>query len=414
MRTDHRATVLLLTIALVVLAAAGAGAQTTISFWHGYSEIEEAALVNRVIPAFEAAHPNIKVEAVHMGYDELRDKIVTTAAAGAGPDVMRLDIIWTPGFGASGLLEPLDRYPGFQELLDEVYPGPLSTNVYRGVYYGVPLTTNTQSYVYNKEIFEGAAVLAPTTWDEFVDVSKRLTRRDGDMVTRWGYNIGGPWAWHLLPWLWSNGGDVTDANVTTASGYLDGPGSVGALEAISEWAMDDFLAPNILMQGFDGWGSFTNGTLAAAQDGPWFPRFLEEHHPNLSVGYALIPRGDSPTSISVVGGENIAIASGSRHKDEAWTFVQFMLSETAQGIMATVGQIPVIRAATAIPEFQDSPYYPVYLEQIATAKARTPHPRYNEIEPVIQDAFWKAISGEMSAKSALEEAARLVNAIINE
>lgn len=396
---------------LVLVLSASVSAQTTISFWHGYSEIETDALVNRVIPLFESKYPDIKVEAVHMGYDELRDKVVTTAAAGSGPDVMRLDIIWTPGFGASGLLEPLDHYPGFDELISEVFPGPLSTNQYRGRFYGVPLTTNTQSYVYNKDLFEQAAVVAPVTWDEFVDVSRRLTRREGGAVTQWGYNIGGPWAWHLLPWIWSNGGDVTDAAITTALGYLDGPGTVGALEAISEWAIDGFLAPNIFMEGFDGWGAFTNGTLAAAQDGPWFPRYLEEHFPEMNVGYALIPHG-AGQSISVVGGENIAIASGSRNKDAAWTFVQFMLSEDAQGIMATVGQIPVIRAATNVPEFQDSAYYPVYLEQIATAKARTPHPRYGEIEQIIQGAFWQAISGESSARAALEEAARLVEALL--
>src|SRR5690606_41961320 len=33
-----------------------------------------------------------------------------------------------------------------------------------------------------------------------------------------------------------------------------------------------------------------------------------------------------------------------------------------------------------LPEFQESKYYPVYLEQIATAKARTPHPSYSQIE----------------------------------
>lgn len=397
---------------LVLVLAQTASAQVTISFWHGYSELETQVLVEQVIPAFEAQHPNIKVEAIRLGYDELRDKVVTTAAAGGGPDVMRLDIIWTPGFAASGLLEPLDRYEGFQELLSEVYPGPLSTNYYAGAYYGLPLTTNTQIYVYNEEIFEQAGVAAPRTFDEFEQVSRLLTRQEGGETQRWGYDIGGPWAWHLLPWIWSNGGDVTDPDITTASGYLDGPGTIGALERITEWAMAGFLAPNIFQQGFDSWGSFVNGQLAARQDGPWFPRWIEENYPGMRVGYALIPAGAGGESISVVGGENIAMASGSAHKAEAWTFVKFMLSEEAQSMMAAIGQIPVIRSAIYIPEFQESKYYPVYLEQIATARARTPHPNYSQIEQVIQAAFWQAISGEASPRAALEDAARQVNALL--
>jgi len=215
-----------------------------------------------------------------------------------------------------------------------------------------------------------------------------------------------------FPWIWSNGGDVTDPDITTASGYLDGPGTVGALERINEWAMAGFLAPNIFQQGFDSWGSFVNGQLAARQDGPWFPRWIEENYPGMRVGYALIPAGAGGESISVVGGENIAIASGSAHKAEAWTFVKFMLSEEAQSMMAAIGQIPVIRSAIYIPEFQESKYYPVYLEQIATARARTPHPNYSQIEQVIQAAFWQAISGEASPRAALEDAARQVNALL--
>lgn len=396
------------------LVAMTAAAQVTISFWHGYNELETQVFVEQVIPAFEAKHPGIKVESVRLGYDELRDKVVTTAAAGGGPDVMRLDIIWTPGFAASGLLEPLDRYDGFQDLLAEVYPGPLSTNYYGGRYYGLPLTTNTQIYVYNKELFAQSGVDAPRTFEEFEVVSKLLTRQEGGEITRWGYDIGGPWAWHLLPWIWSNGGDVTDPDITTASGYLDSAATVGALERIVDWAMEGFLAPNIFQQGFDSWGSFVNGQLAARQDGPWFPRWIDENYPGFDAGFALIPVGAGGESISVVGGENIAIASGSEHKAEAWTFVQFMLSDEAQSIMASVGQMPVIRSAIAIPEFMDSQYYPVYLEQVATAKARTPHPRYGEIEQVIQAAFWQAISGEASPRAALEDATRQVNALLRE
>lgn len=404
---------LVVLMGLLLAAFTGtAGAQVTISFWHGYSELETQVLVERVLPVFEAKHPNIKVEAVRLGYDELRDKVVTTAAAGGGPDVMRLDIIWTPGFAASGLLEPLDQYEGFQELLAEVYPGPLSTNYYAGSYYGLPLTTNTQIYIYNEELFAQAGVAPPKTFDEFEQVSKVLTRQEGGETTRWGYDMGGPWAWFLLPWIWSNGGDVTDPEMTTASGYLDSPRTIAALERITEWAMSGILAPNIFQQGFDAWGSFVNGLVAARQDGPWFPRWLEENYPGFKVGFTLMPAGEGGQSISVVGGENIAIARGSAHKQEAWTFVRFMLSEEAQSIMATVGQIPVIRSAISIPEFRESKYYPVYLQQVATAKARTPHPNYNQIEQVIQAAFWQAISGEASPRAALEDAARQVNALL--
>lgn len=403
---------LVLSMLLTGLAGAAASAQTQISFWHGYSELEAQILEEQIIPRFHELYPDIQVESVRMGYDDLRDRVVTTAAAGGGPDVMRLDIIWTPGFAAAGLLESLERYEGFYDLIDQVYPGPLSTNVYEGVYYGIPLTTNTQVYVYNEELFDQVGVFAPTTWDEFEEVTRHLTQVEGGEVIRYGYDIGGPWAWTLFPWIWSNGGAITDPDITTASGYLDGTRTVEAIETIAQWATSGILAPNIVGGDFDGWGSFVNGMVAARQDGPWFATWLEEHHPDMRVGYSLMPHAQGAESISVVGGENIAIASGSANKEAAWTFTRFMLSYDAQSAMATVGQVPVIHSATDIPEFRESKYYPVYLEQIATAQARTPHPEYGRIEQVVQEAFARAIGGGEGALGALQDAARQVNELL--
>lgn len=403
-----------LAVILSLLLAVPAAAQTTITFWHGYSELETVVLQQELIPRFEAAHPGITVEAVRLGYDDLRDKLVATAATGMGPDVARVDIIWNPSLAAAGLLEPLDEYPGFADILDEVYPGPLSTAYLRGSYYGLPLTTNTQVYIYDRHAFAAAGVSVPTTFDEFATVTRRLTQRDGDVVVRYGYDMGGPWAWNLLGWIWSNGGDVTDPSITEASGYLDSPQTVAALEAISEWAAEGILAPNMLGEGFDQWGSFVRGIVPARQDGPWFARWLEEENPDFNAGFALMPHGPDGESTSIVGGENIVMTSGSRHKDAAWAFMKFMLSEEAQGILAAAGQIPVLRSAISLPEFRDSDYYPVYLEQLLTAKARTPHPRYNEIEEIIQGAFWKAVTGQVSARNALTEAARLVDQVLKE
>lgn len=407
--------VLFLIGALLCLAIAlPTGAQTTVSFWHGYSELESVVLEEQLIPRFEAAHPNIKIEAVRMGYDDLRDKVVTTAATGSGPDLVRIDIIWNPSFAASGLLAPLDQYAGFGDILGEVYPGPLSTAFLNGAYYGLPLSTNTQVYIYDQHVFAEVGVDVPTTFDEFATVTRRLTRRDQDMVVRYGYDMGGPWAWNLLPWIWSNGGDVTDPLITTATGYLNSAQSVAALDAISEWTLEGILAPNMLGEGVDQWGSFIRGILPARQDGPWFARWLEEENPGFAPGFALMPVGEGGQSVSIVGGENIVMTSGSRHKEAAWEFMRFMLSEEAQGILAATGQIPVLRSAITLPEFQSSEYYPVYLEQLLTAKARTPHPRYTEIEGIVQDAFWKAITGETSARIALTEAARLVDQLLGD
>jgi len=399
----------LIVIGVLLAFAGAAGAQTVVSFWHTYSEEETAFLEGVLIPQFEAANPGVRVESVRIDYGEFRARLVSASAAGAGPDVARIDIIWSPELAAAGLLEPLSRYPGFDALLASVYPGPLSTNFYRGEYYGLPLTTNTQVYIYNEQIFQEMGIAAPRTTSEFEDVTRRLTRREADAVLRYGYDMGGPWNWYLLPWIWSNGGALTDPAITTARGYLDGEATVAIVERIADWANEGILAPNMLLQGFDSWGSFVNGALAARQDGPWFANWLEANHPNVDAGYALMPHEAGLDSISVVGGENIALLRSSGQKEAAWTFARFMLSAETQAQFAAVGQIPVVMSAASADVLAGSKYYPVYLEQLLTAQARTPHPGYQRLEEIAQDAFVKAITGQVTPRAALEEAARLID-----
>ena len=53
-----------------------------------------------------------------------------------------MDIIWVPEFAKMGALTAVDDLPGFAEMKDTLFEGPLSTNYYDGKYYGVPLNTN--------------------------------------------------------------------------------------------------------------------------------------------------------------------------------------------------------------------------------------------------------------------------------
>ncbi|MEP0762668.1 MAG: extracellular solute-binding protein, partial [Chloroflexota bacterium] len=133
----HRLMIVLLMAALALPIGMTQARQepVTIEFWHTYNEVspENEMLVNTLIPMFEAAHPDIKVKSVPFPYDEFRQTMLTSLAGGEGPDLARLDIIWSPEFAKLGVLEALDEImPDFQDLADRVFPGPLSTNLYEG------------------------------------------------------------------------------------------------------------------------------------------------------------------------------------------------------------------------------------------------------------------------------------------
>lgn len=405
MRRPLRLPAKVLTAALALTLSAAATAQT-ITFWHTYStgSGEEQTMLNEVIPRFEAENPGITVEAVGFPYDEFRQKLLTSFAGGVVPDLVRMDIIWVPEFAEMGALEALDEYPGFAELRDSVFPGPLATNFWDDAYFGLPLDTNTQVMLYNAD----EIATPPATFAELIALAEEKSDADAGV---WAFAIPGPWAWYVLPWIWSNGGALTDDAITQATGYLNSEATVGAVEMLADLYERGLIAPTINNSGIGSWEGVGAGAYLATQDGPWAHPSIAAQYPDINLQHAPFPAGPAG-SISIVGGEDIVMFSDSANKDAAWTFLQFLLSPWAQSTMATTGQIPVIESALEDPYIVEHPYYGVYLEQLQTAKPRTPHPAYSRIEGLVQDAVQLVLLGEMSAQEALDKAAADVDALL--
>ncbi len=389
--------------ALLVTTMASA---QTITFWHTYStgSGEEQTMREQVIPRFEAENPGITVEAVAYPYDGYRQALLTAYAGGVVPDLVRMDIIWVPEFAQLGALERLDDYEGFGELRDSVFPGPLATNFWEGSYYGLPLGTNTQVMLYNAEAVDSP----PTTFEEFVAWAEASSDPASEV---WSYAIPAAHAWYLLPWIWSNGGAITDDAITTASGYLNGPETVEAVEMLIGLYERGHLAPSLGGSGLGSWEGLGARSYLATQDGPWAYPSISSQYEDLELAHAPFPAGPGG-SVSIVGGEDVVMFADSANKEAAWKFVQFLLSPWAQITMAPTGQIPVISAALEDPYIVEHPYYGVYLEQLQTAKPRTPHPGYTRMEGFIQDAFTRVLLGEMNAQDALDLAASQVDELL--
>ncbi len=384
----------------------------TITFWHTYNQTspENQMLTETLIPAFEAANPGIKVEAVAYPYDGFRQAMLTAVAGGAGPDLARLDIIWSPEFADQGILAALDDVmPDFQEYADKVFPGPLSTNVYDGHTYGLPLDTNTRVLVYNQAMLDSAGIDAPpaTMDDVKADCAKVATLGEGNYL--FGDNSSS--GWNLLPWIWSFGGDIVSPDMTTATGYLNGDKSVAALEFLHDMISSGCFGDGMIGSGLDNWGNYFGGTMATMLEGPWIYPTAESQYPDFKVGAALMPAGDGG-SISVVGGENIAMFAGSQHPNEALAFLRYTQSDEYQQQMSTVGQLTVQSALVDTDYFKNHPYYGTFLEQLQTAKARTPVPQWTSMEEILSDAGTLVLTGEATAQEALDDAAAQIDALL--
>jgi multiple sugar transport system substrate-binding protein len=391
----------------------GAEVSGTVSFWHAYSadSPEVETLDNVIIPRFEELHPDVDVEALAVPYDELHQKLVTAVAGGTLPDLVRSDIIWVPELGDLGVLVPLDeQMPDFQTFADQTYPGPLATNFWDGHYYGLPLDTNTRVLMYNAATLEAAGLDAPPDTFDALRAAAPAIVESGAFAFADNSTSG----WNVLPWIWSAGGDITDPDVTTATGYLNSAASVAGVQLLADLYADEAI-PDLILGGEGGTPTsdgLATGAYATILDGPWmFPIFADQY-PDFELQTAQVPAGDGG-SISVVGGEWVVLTQSSENKAAAAEFMRFLLSEEAQLAMAEVGQMPVLTSlGDELTQIQD--YYGVFVEQLATARPRTPTPAWPRIDDVLRQHVQQAVSGDVPVQEALDAAAAEIDALLAE
>ena len=399
--------------AAIFVALPALADDVTLTFWGAYgnggNSTQQDALNNTLIPAFEAAHPGVKVKYVDIPYDSLLQKLTTSAAGGELPDLVRADLGWVPQFAKLGVLVPLsDAMSDYKTYADATYPGSLSTNEYKGKYYGLPLDTNTRVLVTSQAALDASGMsAAPKTFDELKAMAAKLKGTDMQLFADGG--LGG---WNVLPWIWSGGGNITDAGLTKASGYLDGPDSVATVQMLVDLYKDGQI-PNLII-GNSGATSTSDGlpsgNYATIFDGPWMAGIWKDQYPDFTPIYAPIPAGKGG-SISVVGGEDIVVTSASKNQAAALDFVRFTQSEQFQVEMVKTGQMTVI-PAYADQQTAIASYYATYAEQLKTAKSRLAISSSSKVDAILNTELTPAFKGDVSVQDALTKAATQIDALL--
>jgi multiple sugar transport system substrate-binding protein len=390
-------------------ADAASHKKVTITFWSAYSTGELPTVEKTLIPAFEKANPGITVKHVAFSHDDLYTKMLTSAITHTLPDVIRTDLAWVPTFAQGGIFQKLDGTPGFKTLAAQVFPGSLSTNAYKGHYYGLPLDTNTRIMFANMAAFAKAGIttLPKTFADMLADAP--LLKAQGIYL----YADGGTGGWNVLPWIWSAGGAVTNKTYTTSKGYINGAKSVAGVQFLVDLYKqgaipDSMLGASGVMGAFDG---VPKGNYAMTLDGPWMNPIWGSVYPDFKPVQALVPAG-AGGSISVVGGEDINVVAASKNKEAAQKFMAFMLSKATQIALTQVGQLSVrkdlLNEVIAI-----HPYYATFLQQLAKANARTPVGNYPKIDGIISTQVALAMQGKLSAQQAMDQAAAQIDPLLH-
>ena len=383
----------------------------TIDFWHHYSaqSAENETLMNVLIPKFEEENPGITVNAVSHEWADLHDKILISAQSNTLPDVARLDIAWVPEFQKMGILSSLDEeMADFADVTANLLPSAMSTGFVQGHYYAMALNTNTKILFYNADALAAAGIAEPKTMDEFVAAIAALSGKNANGQQVWGLNEPALAGWNVLPYIWSNGGNITNEDCTVASGYINSDATIAAVQTLADMAHNNQLtgynSGDIPMT--DGFGT---GRYIMILEGPWKTAELAGAYPDMNYANCQLPAGPAG-NISVLGGEDIAMFT-SAEKDAAWKFMQFMTSPFAEEEMAKCGQIPVNTVALESDTVKNADFAP-FLQAITTAKARPAVASWSEIDNELTIAMTEILVNGADVKETLDALAVTIDGLL--
>lgn len=390
-----------------VVEEAAPAESVVLTYWHTMSDPETAQL-ELVIADFEAANPGITVEATRYSWDDFKPALLTALAGNAAPDTARMDIAWVPEFADKGALFQLDgAMPEFDAIAADAFPGPLSTNLWQGHYYGLPQNTNTQVLLWNREaLAAGGFTEAPKTMEEFQTVACAISDKANE---KYGYALGGTYFWAPAPIFYAMGGKIVDEGITTATGYVNSAESVAAFTMLTEMYNDGCISPNLLGGGVGTSDGLATGMYGMIIDGPWMVDIYKDQYPDFEVNFAPIPTSNGNTS-SVVGGEDVVVFYDTDVADAAMKWTAYLMSPASQLKMAEVGVIPTL--SSLIGNENLPAYFGVFLDQLQTAQARVPHPVWSDMDSAINNAFQRMLNGDQDPQAALDQAADEINALL--
>jgi len=213
-----------------------------------------------------------------------------------------------------------DKYP----YLNKSVLDPIS---HEGKIYGLPVGGVGGSYVmtlfYNKDHFREAGIeKPPDTWEEFVEIAKKLTDRSKG---RAGFGIlgekGGA-GWHFLNWVWQSGGDFEVKENGGWKAVFDSPEAVRALQFLKDlrWK-HQVLQDDILCDNDDLFEYFSAGRISMSIFTPEYLVHLIEKYemPYQKIGIALLPAGPGGRANQMGGGYSIINPNISEEKKK-WAF----------------------------------------------------------------------------------------------
>lgn len=302
-----------------------------------------------------------------------------------------------------------------------------------GNIFALPINQDCMGLVYRKDLLEqpeekrsfkqkyGYDLKVPETYDQLKDIAEFFTRpgqnlygialygsEDYDACTTAFNNI-----------FWSYGAELWHPASGKVEGYVNSPEGKKALEYFQE--LFKYAPPGFQNSYVPEVNSaIVSGQVALGMQWYYyFKQFSDEtKNTKFKLGFATLPAqkdvNGNMNRFVMVGGQGISISQYSNQKEEAWKFVEWLMSKEQQWKWVEGGGMTGLAAILKDPKFLDAtPANQSFPFSMSITKDYWHLPEYPQLLQVLQKYVHGTISGKMPAKEALDGCAAEQEKILN-
>lgn len=339
----------------------------------------------KIIAEFEAANPDIKIEPLLVARKDAWTKFVTAAEARQAPCIISVTERLTAA--DLGYIRPIDAFWNAEpEAWRNAWsPEQLKGVTWKGELFGLPVWGGIYSDIYNVDMVKAAGLdpaKPPATFAEYLDWAKKLTK-NGQWATA---ILGGPTdttARVLLTWIYSNGGEPFNADMTEAT-FAKNPKSLEAIKFYLGLAREGLAAPGGTTTNYlEQTNLFAQGKIADMRTAYWAVAKVIGDNPAMKgkMFVAANPAGPGGKSATIATMDATSISTDCKHPEAAWKFIKFEAEPKWAIERARVANwVPLRADMIDDPAIKADPVLAKFLEIGKTAHPYPPfHPAWGDI-----------------------------------
>jgi multiple sugar transport system substrate-binding protein len=402
-------------VVLAIGATAGCGRTDRAALTFSGSVVgREADVIRRQLERFGRAHPSIEValRATPDAADQRHQLYVQWLNARASdPDVLQLDVVWTPEFAAAGWIASLDR---FHPSVDPFFAAAVAAHRWNGALYALPWFIDVGMLYWRTD-------LLPRPPRDLGDLVQLARRAQDERGVPFGFVWQGARYEGLvtvfLEHLGAFGGAILDDQGRIV---VDSEAAEKALSYMRDSIHVDGVVPPAVLtwQEKQTRFAFQTGQAIFMRNWPYAHALLQDRsQSSVAERFAVtsMPAGPGGAPTAALGGSALAINAYSDQPAAAYELINYLLEPEQMIERARIaGQYPTRPALYETSELADALTIPPAdaLKVIERAVPRPVTPVYSELSEILQISLHRALTRQQEPRPALQEAAAAMRALL--